>query len=117
MNNKRYSDTKKPTPRLRQLIITKMLDQAREDFIRVDIEMSFLKQLQEKIHKGEVALEAINPCFGDIDNHVKSFKTNHTFSLERFLYLKKLRDASRDEKDVRKAEKEPETVEVEYCNK
>jgi hypothetical protein len=98
----------------RQIIISQMIDSARSEVIKNDIELHFLSRLKKKIEKCELSIEkAYSPA--QLDESINDAKDNFTVSLEKLNYLKELRELSKADKIAASIEySTPSMINIEY---
>jgi hypothetical protein len=103
-----------PKLKARQIIISQLIDAARTEVIKNDIELHFLSRLKKRIEEGKITVvraydvEQLRESISDANDHF-------VISLERLNYLKELREQSKADKIATSVEyTTPALISVEY---
>lgn len=100
-------------PKARQIIISQMIDSARAEVIKNDIELNFLLRLKEKFEKGDMIITKSHNV-PQLSDNIDDAKDHFKLSLERLIYLKELREHSKSDRAAASVENcTPATITVE----
>lgn len=112
-NNKQVQPKHAPKKEARAIIVSQMLEQTRNEVIRSDIELNFLKRLQVKISEGNISISQYTSDV--LKQNIELTADQYNLSLERLYYLKEIKEGIKAE-EVMSAVKHstPSSVAVEY---
>lgn len=93
----KYQPSHNTRPKARQLIINSMLEEARDDVIKADIDLNFFKKIIQKIELGSFV---VNKLFTkeDIELNIITSQDKYNISLEKLNFLKDLREVEKTAK-------------------